>query len=513
MASAPQARRLLRFGEFQLDVQSGELRRSGMTVRLPDQPFRLLLLLLERAGEVVTREELRDTLWAADTFVDFDTGLNSIVRKLRDVLGDSAEHPRFIETLPRRGYRFIAVVTPGTPEQIPQPEARRFATTGSRSLDEARDRPEALEGRARLAWIAGALVVAAAIGTAAFALQRGWWDRVGADVGAGAESPAERDPLGRRAIDPAAYEAYMKGVAAAGLLTYEGHRNAVAYFEDAVAKQPDFAMAYARLGSSQLQFLWVGPLSPRETVPNAEAATRKALQLDDTLPLAHRTLAGILRYYYWRWEDADKELQRAGEPGAPAESSTMELIQSGQFALAIAQAERARQLDPLSFEAAASLASAFRAAGQYDRAIAEYRTALEITPRPRGHFQLGVTLVFMRRLKEAIDELETAVRLSSGNARFDAYLAYAYAGSGRPADARRILKELEARARKQYVSGFGLALIYDALGEKEPALAAFERAYQDRAVEFAQMPQYPPFKTIASDPRFQARMREVGLAR
>ena len=135
MPSASQARRLLRFGEFQLDVQSGELRRSGMTVRLPDQPFRLLLLLLERAGEVVTREELRDTLWAADTFVDFDTGLNSIVRKLRDALGDSAEHPSFIETLPRRGYRFIAVVTPGTPDQIPQPEARGAATTGSRSLD------------------------------------------------------------------------------------------------------------------------------------------------------------------------------------------------------------------------------------------------------------------------------------------------------------------------------------------------------------------------------------------
>ena len=111
MPSAPRARRVLCFGEFQLDVQSAELRKAGVTIRLPDQPFRLLLLLLDRAGEVVTREELRDTLWPADTFVDFDTGLNSIVRKLRDTLGDSAEHPGFIETLPRRGYRFIALVT------------------------------------------------------------------------------------------------------------------------------------------------------------------------------------------------------------------------------------------------------------------------------------------------------------------------------------------------------------------------------------------------------------------
>jgi DNA-binding winged helix-turn-helix (wHTH) protein/tetratricopeptide (TPR) repeat protein len=501
MPSAPQDRRLLRFGEFQLDVQSAELRKPGMTVRLPDQPFRLLLLLLERAGEVVTREEIRDTLWAADTFVDFDTGLNSIVRKLRETLGDSAEHPGFIETLPRRGYRFIAAVTPVTTDPLPQPEARRAATGG---------------WRVRLAWIAGALVVATAVGTLALALWSGRSDRVPADaVPGGAGSPAaDRDPLGRRAIDPTAYDAYMKGVAAAGVLTYEGHRNAVGYFEDAIAKQPDFAMAYASLGSSQLQFLWVGPLSPRETVPKAEAATRKALQLDDTLPLAHRTLAGILRYYHWQWEEADKALQRAEGRGSLAESSTMELIQSGQFALAIARAERARRLDPLSFEAAVNLASAFRAAGQYDRAVAEYKSALEITPRrPRGHFQLGVTFVFMGRLREAVDELETAVRLSSGNSRFDAYLAYAYVAAGRPRDARRILKALEARARNQYVSRFGLALIYDALGEKEQAFAAFERAYQDRAVEFSQMKQYPPFKTIASDPRFQARMREIGLPR
>lgn len=516
MPSAPQTRRLLRFGEFQLDVQSAELRRAGVTIRLPDQPFRLLLLLMDRAGEVITREELRDTLWAADTFVDFDTGLNSIVRKLRDTLGDSADHPEFIETLPRRGYRFIALVTPAAADRIPQPDARAATTAGWRSLDEARDRPEALEGRTRPAWIAGALVAAAAMVTVVLALERGWWDRGRADAApTGAGLPAERDPPGPRAIDPAAYDAYIKGVAAAGVLTYEGHRNAVAYFEDAVAKQPDFAMAYASLGSSQLQFLYVGPLSPRETVPKAEAAARKALRLDDTLPLAHQTLASILHTYYWQWEEGDKELRRARElEKSPAGPSTLELIQSGQFALAIAQAERARRLDPLSFAAAVDLASAFRAAGQYDRAIAEYRTALQITPgRPRGHFQLGVTFVFMGRLKDAIDELETAVRLSSGNPRFEAYLAYAYAAAGRPLDARRILKALEARAKQQYVSGFGLALIYDALGEREPALAAFERAYQDRAVEFSQMPQYPPFKTIASDPRYQARMRDVGLPR
>ncbi len=492
--------RVLRFGIFELDAHSGELRRHGLKVRLPDQAFQILRLMLARPGDVVTREELRQQLWTSDTFVDFDLGLNSAIHKLREALGDSADNPQFIQTLPRRGYRFIAPLQPAATDRMVESAAGGTTTTGARG---------------RLKWIAGGLVLAGM--TAAPVLyQPGWWDRVRADAGrAAAGSPAERDPVAREAIDPAANEAYLKGVAAGGGQTYEALRNAVGYFEEAVAKQPDFARAYARLGQAQLQFLYVGPLSPGETVPKAEAATRKALELDDTLPLAHETLATILRIYYWKWEDAEKEVLRARALGKdPSASPTTELIQSGQFALAIAQAERGRRLDPLSFAAAVNLASAFRAARQYDRAIAEYRNALEITPRmPRGHFQLGVTYVFMGRLKEAIHELETAVELSSGNSRFEAYLAYAYAAAGRPLDARRIVKKLEARAQQQYVSGFGLALIYDALGEKEPALAAFERAYQDRAVEFSQMLQYPPFKTIASDPRFQARMREIGLPR
>ncbi len=103
---------VIRFGIFELDTHSGELRRNGRKVRLPDQSFQILRLLLERPNDVVTREELRQRLWASDTTVDFDAGLNSAMRKLRDALGDSADNPRFVETLPRRGYRFIAPLQP-----------------------------------------------------------------------------------------------------------------------------------------------------------------------------------------------------------------------------------------------------------------------------------------------------------------------------------------------------------------------------------------------------------------
>ena len=99
-----------RFGVFELDARSGDLRRHGQKVRLPHQSFQILLLLLSRPGDVVTRDELRQALWTSETFVDFDVGLNSAIRKLREALDDDAGHPSFIETLPRRGYRFIAPV-------------------------------------------------------------------------------------------------------------------------------------------------------------------------------------------------------------------------------------------------------------------------------------------------------------------------------------------------------------------------------------------------------------------
>src|SRR5882724_8454497 len=105
--------RKVRFGAFDRDLRLGQLHKHGIRLKLQDQPFQVLALLLERPGDLVTREEFRQKLWPADTFVDFDTGLNSAIKKLRDVLGDSAEKPRYIGTLPRRGYRFIAPVENG----------------------------------------------------------------------------------------------------------------------------------------------------------------------------------------------------------------------------------------------------------------------------------------------------------------------------------------------------------------------------------------------------------------
>jgi len=114
-----ESRGVIRFGIFEVDLRAGVLRRNGFKVRLQDQPFQVLAMLLERPGEVVTREDLHARLWSSDTFVDFDHGLNAAVKRLRDTLGDSADNPRFVETLARRGYRFLASVETAAAEAPP----------------------------------------------------------------------------------------------------------------------------------------------------------------------------------------------------------------------------------------------------------------------------------------------------------------------------------------------------------------------------------------------------------
>jgi DNA-binding winged helix-turn-helix (wHTH) protein len=165
--------RLIRFGVYELDLRSGELRKSGVRLSLQQQPLQLLALLLERPGEIVTREELRKRLWPDDTFVDFEPGLNAAVKRLRDTLGDSADSPRFVETVPRRGYRFIA------------PTSVAGADT-SRAGSETAIRPIALP-RVRRVWLLLAAGLSVGIG--------GLWIYLSADRPVRSASPLTAVPF------------------------------------------------------------------------------------------------------------------------------------------------------------------------------------------------------------------------------------------------------------------------------------------------------------------------------
>jgi cholera toxin transcriptional activator len=137
----PDSTRIVRFGVFELDLSAGELRKSGLKLKLQGQPIQVLTLLLERAGEVVTREELRQKLWPSDTFVDFDHSLNTAINKVREALGDSASSPRYVETLARRGYRFIAPVQNSLPNDRSVASAEPAPAAGSET-DQAALHPE-----------------------------------------------------------------------------------------------------------------------------------------------------------------------------------------------------------------------------------------------------------------------------------------------------------------------------------------------------------------------------------
>src|SRR3981081_1108168 len=127
MGTPATSARIVRFGIFEVDLNALELRKNGLRLKLPEQPFQILTMLLERPGEIITRDDLRNRLWRTDTFVDFDHGLNNAVMRLREVLGDSSDNPRFVETIPRRGYRFLAHVD----ESFPATAARGSTDAGT----------------------------------------------------------------------------------------------------------------------------------------------------------------------------------------------------------------------------------------------------------------------------------------------------------------------------------------------------------------------------------------------
>jgi tetratricopeptide (TPR) repeat protein len=337
-------------------------------------------------------------------------------------------------------------------------------------------------------------------------------------------SPQQRERLaGSRPISPEATELLFKGVFACGRQSYQSYSEAINYFEQAIRKQPDFALAYSKMSFYYLQFLWVGPLAPREFMPKAEEAARTALRLDEGLAEAHAVLGTILYQYHWNWSAAETEFRRAVDVNPNSADShrmfAFFLRAAGRSQEASAQGQRARELDPLPVQRLGILA---RADGKYDQAVKEGRDVLEKDPqRPRAHFQLGVTYVEKGDFNEGIAELETAVKLSQdlegpkapGNPRFIAYLGYANAAFGKRGEAQEILDKLESLSRQQYVTPVGIATIHMGLGEKEKALASLEEAYQAHDGDLIGIPRDHRWDTLHSDPHFQDLLRRVGLAR
>lgn len=609
MSSTAAGSRTVRVADFEVDLQSAELRKGDLTTRLPEQPFRILLLLLEKPGEVVTREELRSRLWSAETFVDFDTGLNSAMRKLREALGDSADTPKFIETLPRRGYRFIAPVhesSSGSSAAAPSfPRYRKIAVavaagvllaagvavvrlgpasaqkieslavlpltnlTADRDQDyfadamtdaltselsQLRDvrvisRTSAMQYRERtksLPQIAKELRVDALIeGTVVRAGSRvritaeliqlpaerrlwsGSYERDFGDIlmlqhelaeavagAVRAKLAAGGDIRPARHIDPRAYDSFLRSHIGAGKGTVSGLKEAIAYAQDATARQPDFAAAWSAMGRYYLQGLFLPLLTPQECLQRADVAARRALELDPLLAEAH-TLRGSILARQWKWAEAEKEYRRAIEL-APSDAAARRaysayLTNDGRPVEALREAQRALDLDPLFLQARLDYGTALRGIGRYDDSIAAYRKVLDADPGiPRAHYQLGRTYLAAGDVGNATAAFERAVELSGRNPRYLYPLAYAYGRAGRVEDARKVLDELTREG--QYVSLVGLALVYTGLGDRESALAALEKAYDEQAIELAELRGFSEFESLYAERRFRDLISRMGQA-
>jgi TolB-like protein/DNA-binding winged helix-turn-helix (wHTH) protein/Tfp pilus assembly protein PilF len=629
--------RILCFGPFEVDLVSGELRRQGLKIRLQDQPFRLLVLLLDHAGDVVTREKVRETLWPADTHVDFDHSLNTAVRKLREALGDSAEAPRYVETVARRGYRFIAPVAqlpaaqaadsadPTVASLLPPPAAR--PSTSARRLFilaiavvicaaalvahwvAPRQGPTAQSGRrltlavlpfdnlsgdadqeylsdglteemitqlGRLepdrlrvlarssTWkykradrdigrlrreLAADYVLEGSLRRAGERVRvtaqlvqaddqsQVWGETYQRDLrdvlilqsevaGAVARAIAVTLTAGTRArlararpIHPEAYQDYLRGRFFFNRRTEAALKQALEYFQKAIAADPGYAPAYsgladsyASLGASSI----VGGLPPRQAMPEAKAAALKALQIDGTLAEAHTSLAMVHLLYDWDLAACEKEFRRAIEldPNYTTAHHWYShcLLPLGRTEESLAESKRALELEPLQLNVGNHLGWHYLYARQYDHAVEQFRNTLELDPAfPQGQRYAAWAYLQKEMHPEAIAALRAALKSLGRAPQIEAELGYTLAVAGRRAEALAMLEGLGHLSATRYVSPYSFALVHTGLGDRDQALAWLEKAYAERSDYMAYLRLEPMLDGLRSDHRFAALVGRVGL--
>ncbi len=631
--------RVLRFGIFQVNLAAQELRKHGVRIRLPGQPFYILSILLEKPGQVITREEMQQRLWSSDTFVDFEHGLNSAIKKLRAALGDSPENSRYIETLPRLGYRFIAPV-----EEIPTggrsaPEApvvtihleRAAKTEESRhrpwplllgipavliavlagyfAWTRDRVRPQPPIGRVMLAilpfenltgdsgqdYLSDGLTeeMIAQLGhldpehlgviarTSVMHYKHGQEQlgQIGRELAVQyvLEGSVRRDagkvritaqlvqmkqqtPVWSRQYDrelsgllalqgeiaqeiadeiqpilgsdhkrisadrkstasPSSYEAYdlyLKGRYFWNKRTKDGFQQATEYFQQAIAKDPNYARAYAGLADTYgLMSTW--SLVPQnEFMPKAREAAVKALRIDASVAEAHTSLALVAENYDYDWQTAEKEFRQAIQldPGyGTAHQWYAECLSfQGRFDDALTESERARQLDPLSVIIARDHGTILYFSRQYDRAIEQFRTVREMDPDFPRPGALIEAYVQKGQFADALAELEKW-RTHGNELSYWTYLAYVYGRSGQQATARRALAKLEHIIRySQSDVTLPLSVAYVGTDRRDEVIALLQKAYSKHSTVVVTIKVEPLYDPLRSDPRFQDLLRRVGLA-
>ena len=315
-----------------------------------------------------------------------------------------------------------------------------------------------------------------------------------------------------------AYQLYLKGRFYSNKRNEESLKRGVDYFQQAIEKDPNYALAYSGLADSYsgIAAVFISAMPPREAMLKMKLAAQKAVELDDTLAEAHTSL-GELKFRGDRdWSGAEREFKRAlalnPNYTRAHDEYTQYLVAMGRFEESFAEAKRAQALDPVSPRTYAELGFAYYFAGRYDQAIEEYQRALELDPNfLNAHWLLGFAYANKSMFEQARAESLKAVELSGHGPGALGGLGYVYATLGRRDEAQQVIVELKELAERRYVSPYSLAAIYGRLGDKDAAFEWLEKAYSDGAYGILFLKFAPEWDGLRSEPRFQDVMRRVGL--
>jgi DNA-binding winged helix-turn-helix (wHTH) protein/Tfp pilus assembly protein PilF len=452
----------LQFDGWTVNRVSGEMVREGRGARLPQQPLRILVELFDHAGEIVTREQLVKVLWPAG-IVDFDNGLNVAMRKLRVALDDVGDVPRYIETLPRVGYRFIGKrgAPPVTPPGPP---------------------PELVRSRAGIALVLGLVALAGAVGI-------GWW--IGVDRPDAVKSASGHVPSVR------AQELYLEGLNLRSRRDIESGQLARERFEAALREDPDYAQAWAALGESISAAVVRQLIVPADGVPKARNAAQRAIALDDNLPEGHYLMGQIYMDHDKNFVAAQEEFERAlainDKAGRLYHHYGMWLGHLGRVEEALASLRRAREIEPMTLLYAGNYGMLLYEARRYDEAIAFLQPIVEANPKfDQARSTLARAMAATGNLEGALQQLQ----MRSFEGLFQADLGMLYAKMGRRDDALREIERLAQRGREGYGVAYDQALVYVALGDLDKGCEMLVRAVSDHSILVNWMRLDPPLDPL-----------------
>ena len=312
-----------------------------------------------------------------------------------------------------------------------------------------------------------------------------------------------------------AYEDYLKGRYHWNMRTDDGIKKSIAYFENAIKKDSNYAAAYAGLADTYLTLYDYELMSIEESTSKAKEAAQHALKINPMLAEAHNSLAHI-NLHEWKWDSAEKGFQKAIELDPAYVLAhhwyALCLTAIGKSGEAVNQMKKARELDPLSTRINADLGMAYLSAGEFDAAIEQEKKTLELNPKSSGAYWIrGMAYQQKKMFKEAINDYQHALELSPNNPNYLAALGHVYASSGNASGAKNILDTLVVVNKQEPVSPFFFALVYAGLNDKQKALEWLESSYKEKSGSVRYLKMEPRLQNLRNEPRYTALMKKIGL--